>query len=112
MKGEGYLGETFARNLRLVREGKGVTQRELAALVEVSPLYLRWLEGGERTPTLGLLGRLAGALEVPPWTLLCEDGDLVRGDGGWADQMSRRFREGLGPLVDSLMADARKGRHI
>lgn len=112
MEGGERLGAIFSRNLRLMREGKGVRQRELAALVGVSPLYLRWLEGGERTPTLGLLGRLAEALEVPPWTLLCEDGDLVGGDGGWADAMGRRFREELGPLVDELFADARRGRHI
>ncbi len=112
MAGAGRLGEVFARNLRLVREGKGVTQRDLAALVEVSPLYLRWLEGGERTPTLGLFQRLAEALDVPPWTLVCEDGDLVDGEGGRAEELAKRFREELEPLVDALFADARRGRHI
>ncbi len=112
MDGEGYLGETFARNLRLMREKVGMSRARLAEEAGVSAPYLRWLEGGERTPTLGLLQRLAEALDVPPWTLLCEDGDLVQGDGGWADAMSHRFREELGPLVDALFADARRGRHI
>ncbi len=106
------LGLTFSRNLRLAREKARMSRARLAGEAGVSAPYLRWLEAGDRTPTLGLLQRLAEALDVPAWTLLCEDGDLVDGDGGRAEELAKRFREELEPLVDALFADARQGRHI
>ncbi len=108
----GILTELFVRNLKMWRWRLGISQRDVAVMSGVSESYIHAVELMDISPSLALVERVAEALGVPPWTLVCEDGDLVQGDGGWADQMSYRFRRELGPLVDSLMAEAGKGRHI
>ena len=108
----GSLTELFVRNLKMWRWHLGISQRDVAVMSGVSESYIHAVELMDISPTLGLLERLAGALEVPAWTLLCEDGDLEGGDGGWGDQMSCRFRREVWALVDGLFADARRGRRI
>ena len=55
------LGET----LRLLRERKGVSQKEMAAGIGVSPAYLSALEHGRRgAPSFDLLQRIAGYFNI------------------------------------------------
>jgi transcriptional regulator with XRE-family HTH domain len=51
--------------IRVARTRRGLTQRELALRLKVSITYLSLLERNRRDPSLGLLERLAIALEVP-----------------------------------------------
>lgn len=54
----------LANSLRQLREIRGLTQRQLAALAEVPRPTLANLESGSANPTLHVLLRLAGALQV------------------------------------------------
>lgn len=99
----GQLEDAFVRNLRMWREKSGLTQEDLAVRTGVSRSYIVAVESSRKTPSVALLGKVSKVLGVPAWALLCEDGDLMEGDGGWADMMSWRFREELWPLVDSLL---------
>jgi transcriptional regulator with XRE-family HTH domain len=57
--------------IQRLREGKGFTQRDLAAKAKVTPGYIAQLEMGlKKNPSLPVLKRLAKALGVPVTELL------------------------------------------
>ena len=55
----------FGEAVRILRERKGVTQKEMAAAIGVSPAYLSALEHGRRgKPSFELLQRMAGYFNI------------------------------------------------
>ena len=64
------LQETFARNLRRLREGIGLSQEELAFLGEIDRTYIMSLERLEYCPSLDMVEKLARALNVDALELL------------------------------------------
>ncbi|WP_313665822.1 helix-turn-helix domain-containing protein [Shinella sp.] len=55
----------FGKAVRHLRDGKGVSQKEMAAALGVSPAYLSALEHGKRgTPSFDFLQRVAGYFNV------------------------------------------------
>lgn len=62
------LRETLARNIRLLRARKGMSQETLAFDSGVNRTYVSDVERGIRN-----ISRLAKALGVPAWSLLKED---------------------------------------
>lgn len=54
--------ETLPRRLKQARERRGFTQRQLAALLNVSPSTIALYETGDRRPDPTMLRRLADAL--------------------------------------------------
>ena len=55
----------FGKKLRDMRAARGVTQKEMAAAIGVSPAYLSALEHGRRgQPTWALLQRIIGYFNV------------------------------------------------
>ena len=58
------------RNVRRLRLEKGVTQEQLAHDAELDVTYLRGIERERRNPSLMLMARIAGALEVELPSLL------------------------------------------
>ena len=64
------LQETFARNLRRLREGIGLSQEELAFRGEIDRTYISSLERLEYCPTLDMVEKLARALNVDALELL------------------------------------------
>ena len=50
--------------IKTLRRSKGLTQKSLAELVNVSRIYIQSLECNRRLPSMKLLKRLAGALDV------------------------------------------------
>ncbi|TWB87298.1 DNA-binding XRE family transcriptional regulator [Bradyrhizobium macuxiense] len=60
------LRETFATNLRRLRNARGWSQDELAFEAKISRGYLSLLEKGEYYVSIKIIGRLADKLEVEP----------------------------------------------
>ena len=56
-------GAIFGPHLRKLRLARGLTQAELADLSRSNVIFISRLERGVTTPTLGMLLRLAEALE-------------------------------------------------
>jgi putative transcriptional regulator len=50
-------------NLKQLRSQKGLTQRELACLLKVTPSYLNKIENGKRIPNVLLAVRIAHILD-------------------------------------------------
>ena len=60
------LRETFATNLRRLRDAKGLSQDDLAYKAEISRSYLSQLETGTFHASLKIIGKLAEALDAEP----------------------------------------------
>jgi len=67
---EGELQRTVGRNIRRVRNERGVSQEQFAAILGVHRTYLGAVERGERNLTLRSVERLAAWLQVEPLDLL------------------------------------------
>lgn len=60
------INNLVSMNIRYFRKLKGLTQETLAEKVNVSPVYISYLERGSKVPSLSLLGKIADTLEVDP----------------------------------------------
>ena len=58
------IKSVIGRNLRRLREKRGLGRRALARLVRSDSHALRQIEAGRRLPDIGLIWRLARVLEV------------------------------------------------
>jgi len=63
------LGDIVARNLRRVRQERGLTQEELADEVGINRNYVGMIERGENSPTVAMIERLSKALKIDPMVL-------------------------------------------
>ncbi|MFP5204089.1 MAG: helix-turn-helix domain-containing protein [Acidobacteriota bacterium] len=85
-------GLKVAAQVREIRRSRHLSQRQLAARMQVPRTYISKIENGKAIPTLGSLERLAGALEV-------DVSKLVR------DARSRREEDVAGIFADPFLAD-------
>jgi len=56
----------FGRQVRSVRQAKGLTQEAVALDAEIDLTYLGGIERGRRNPSLLVIVRIAAALAVEP----------------------------------------------
>jgi transcriptional regulator with XRE-family HTH domain len=61
---EGPFRRHFGRALKAAREGRGLTQREVAETARIADKYLSRIELGMATPSVYVASRLATALGV------------------------------------------------
>lgn len=69
---DGDLQRTFGRNLRAVRDSRGLSQESFALVLGVHRTYMGGLERGERNLTLKSVERIAGLLDMDALDLLTE----------------------------------------
>ncbi len=67
------IREIFARNLRLLRHARGLSQEKLAHLAGIDRTYVSSLERCIYSPTIDMVATLAEILEVAPADLLEAD---------------------------------------
>lgn len=60
----------LGQKIKKLREARGLTQVELAVIINISPVYVGFIENGRRRPSLRTLERLARALKVSASELL------------------------------------------
>ena len=60
------LRETVARNLRRLRQAKGLSQEELADRADINRNYVGMLEREQHAATIDMLEKLAAVLETDP----------------------------------------------
>ncbi len=71
---EGALQIVVGRNIRRLRQERGLSQEDLADEIGVHRTYMGGVERGERNLTLRSLERLAERLGVSPLSLLEDPG--------------------------------------
>jgi transcriptional regulator with XRE-family HTH domain len=62
----------LGKNVRRLRQQKGLTQEELAFEAEIDLTYMGGIERGKRNPSLLVMARIAEALSAPLTKLLAE----------------------------------------
>jgi len=60
----------FGATLRERREGKGLTQEQLASQADLSTRYIQSLEANEKSPSMETLFKIARALNTSPGPLV------------------------------------------
>jgi transcriptional regulator with XRE-family HTH domain len=99
-------GVHLARNLVSLRQGRGITQDALAASSGLPRSTIANLESGEGNPSLAVLVKVAGALNVPIDELLAAPRAKVR---KWAAREVGAHNRGRGvaerPLVPEPMPE-------
>lgn len=65
--------EILATNLRLARQGLGMSQEDLASAARIDRTYVSGIERGVRNPTITVLARFADALNTTVAELLTKD---------------------------------------
>jgi transcriptional regulator with XRE-family HTH domain len=68
----GLARKTFAKNLRLLRTSKGLSQEDLAELADLHRTYIGSVERSERNISIDSMERIAAALGVTVVALLKE----------------------------------------
>jgi transcriptional regulator with XRE-family HTH domain len=61
---------TLGRNVRRLRQQRGLTQEQLAFEAEIDLTYIGGIERGKRNPSLLVMARISDALSVPLTKLL------------------------------------------
>ena len=64
------IRQRLGRNLRRLREAKGLSQEAFAHEANIHRTYISDLERGARNPTITIVEKLAVALDVRPGDLL------------------------------------------
>lgn len=67
----------FGASVRRLREERGLTQEELADLVDIHQTYLSQLERGRKSPSLWVILRLSHALGVRGCEIVCAVEDAL-----------------------------------
>ena len=67
---EGDLQRSFGRNLRRVREARGLSQEAFADVLDVHRTFVGGVERGERNLTLRTVERLSARIDTDPLELL------------------------------------------
>lgn len=65
-------------NIKILREQKALSQRDLASLARLNPATVNRIETGQHKPQPGTIRKIARALEVRPEELLVEQLRLMR----------------------------------
>lgn len=64
--------EIVGRNVRRLRQAKGLTQEALAHASDIDTRYIGGIERGQENPTVAVVGRIAAVLGAHPADLLRE----------------------------------------
>ena len=105
--------DTIGRYVREYRLAKGITQEQLAEMVDISPSYVSMIERSEKIPALETMIDLANALGVSTDMLLCEalKTELQIKRNVMLDNIAKlpkREQERIFAVVDTMIQQAKK----
>ena len=66
----------FIKNLKKYRNYHGFSQMKLADLCDTSTSYIGQIEIGNRFPSVEMIEKIAGALQIKPYLLFYDEDDI------------------------------------
>lgn len=93
------IREIFKRNLKYYRRKKGLTQEQLAELINCNPKYISGIESRNKFPSAEVIDALALALEVPASQLFAEEGSPENTAAFDKEQFTQELVSGLHQLI-------------
>lgn len=60
----------YGKAIKIVRNTRGLSQKDLAERVGLAPSYISRMEAGERKPTTETLETISGALGIPMYLMV------------------------------------------
>lgn len=98
------MRESFVANVRFYRKKSGVSQQELAEKCGIATNYLSEIERGQKFPSIEIIEKLSGSLDVPAYLFFVEgsaalDEDLI------LKKRNKEFSERLLADINKLLRD-------
>ncbi len=96
----------FSKNLKYYRLKKNMSKKELASLVQVTPMAISHYESGERKPGIDVIKAMAEALDVRVSDFLCnrnENITFVHGEFRKGSKLSKNQQEYVCESVEEYM---------
>lgn len=72
---------TIGQTLQRIRQSRGLSRYALSRRAEVAHSFIAAIEGGQKSPTLRTLEKLAGALGVSVADLVSDSGGSLADEG-------------------------------
>ena len=91
--------EIFKRNLKYYRKKKGLTQEQLAELVNCNPKYISGIESRNKFPSAETIDALASVLEISAAQLFEEEGSPRNAAAFDKEQFAEELITGLHELI-------------
>ena len=91
--------EIFKRNLKYYRRKKGLTQEQLAELINCNPKYISGIESRNKFPSAEVIDALALALEVSVSQLFADKGSPGNVAAFDPQQFTQELVSGLHQLI-------------
>ena len=98
---------TIGERIKQARKAKGITQRELAEMLEVSPGCFHQWESRKRNPKLETIRKIASALDVDVYSLIDEPKPSTP-----TDHTESRLNQLMEECGELISASARYRRHL
>ena len=103
----------FAHNMKKYRKKKGISQMRLADIIDTTTSYIGGMEICANVPSMGMVEKIAKALEIEPFRLFVDDKARTNGDIRQSDDYMERLttleRQDLAKrIVDRLSDDVER----
>ena len=98
---------TIGERIKQARKAKGLKQKELAEMLEVSNGAIQQWENGKRSPKLETIRKIASALDVDVYSLLGEPRPTTP-----TDHTESRLNQLMEECGELISASARYRRHL
>lgn len=91
----------YGKAIKITRNIRGVSQKQLAEKVALAPSYISRMESGERKPTTETLETISKALNVPMYLMVLMSSDESEVKGVPAEMISKLSESLLGTVLES-----------
>ena len=92
----------IGEKLRILRQRKGLTSRELGEILGVSNSYIIRIENGKKRPSIDLVARMASFFQVTTEQLILDELKRFVQEGVMADELAETKANCIGRLPLSL----------
>ena len=99
----------FVGNMKKYREKRGLSQMRLADMLDTTTSYIGEIEICAKVPSMGMVERIAKALNVEPFRLFVDGSDRIAGNPQAADNylesLTTQERQDLAKRIITRISD-------